>query len=140
MLCVLENIMCDINKKNSNSYKFALLTVIITSNSLWKNMNLVVNPINYYCIWIIQANKLSSPDEGVVEDEDGDTDIKNGHAENIKSLKKKTQKCSKYEHVVLFVVHEYQISCAKIVGKTDFLVYPQQCSSTLFLFVNVAFT
>jgi hypothetical protein len=83
---------------------------------------------------------LSSPDEGVVEDEDGDTDIKNGHAENIKSLKKKTQKCSKYEHVVLFVVHEYQISCAKIVGKTDFLVYPQQCSSTLFLFVNVAFT
>jgi hypothetical protein len=50
-----------------------------------------------------------------VEDEDLDTEIKNGHAENNKSLKKKIQKCSKYEHGVLFVLHEYQISCAKII-------------------------
>jgi len=37
-----------------------------------------------------------------VEDEDVDTEIRNGHTENNRSLKKKTQKCSKYEHVMLF--------------------------------------
>lgn len=65
-------------------------------------MNFVINLISNYCLWIIQANKSSSPDEGVVEDEDVDTEIRNGHTENNRSLKKKTQKCSKYEHVMLF--------------------------------------
>ena len=50
-----------------------------------------------------------------MEDEDVDTEIKNDHTENNRSLKKKTQKCSKYEHVILFVLHEYQTFCAKIV-------------------------
>jgi len=83
--------------------------------NLWKNVNFVVNSTCNYCLWIIQANKSSSPDEGVVEDEDVDTEIKNDHTENNRSLKKKTQKCSKYEHVILFVLHEYQTFCAKIV-------------------------
>jgi hypothetical protein len=54
-----------------------------------------------------------------VEDEDVHTEIKNGHAENNRSLKKKTQKCSKYERVMLFVLHEYQTSCAKIVIRIE---------------------
>jgi hypothetical protein len=59
-----------------------------------------------------------------VEDEDVDTEIKNDHAENNRSLKKKTQKCSKYEHV-MFVSQEYRTSYAKIVIRIEiFNVYP----------------
>jgi len=54
-----------------------------------------------------------------VEDEDVDTEIKNGHTENNRSLKKKTQKCSKYEHIMLFVLNGYQTSCAKIVIRIE---------------------
>jgi hypothetical protein len=43
---------------------------------------------------MVQVNK-SSPDEGVVEDEDVVTKIKNGHAGNNQSVQKKTEKCSK---------------------------------------------
>ena len=82
-------------------------------------MNFVLNPTFNYCLWIIQANKSSSPDEGVVEDEDVDTEIKNGHAENNRSLKKKTQKCSKYQEVIFFVLREYKPSYAKIVTRIE---------------------
>jgi hypothetical protein len=54
---------------------------------------------------MIQANKSSSPDEGVVEDEDVETEIKNGHAENNQPVQKKTQKCSKYAYVMLFLLY-----------------------------------
>ncbi|PSN33187.1 hypothetical protein C0J52_20836 [Blattella germanica] len=39
-----------------------------------------------------QVKKTSSPDEGVVEDEDVETELKNGHAENNESTKKKSTK------------------------------------------------
>jgi hypothetical protein len=45
-------------------------------------------------MFMVQANKSSSPDEGVVEDVE--TEIKNGHAENNHSVQKKTEQCSKY--------------------------------------------
>jgi len=61
-----------------------------------------------------------------VEDEDVDTQIRNGHAENNRSLKKKKQKCSEYEHVMLFVLHEYQTSYAKIVIRIGIFFF--QCN------------
>lgn len=91
-------------------------------------MNFVINPPFNYCLWITQANKSSSPDEGVVEDEDVETQIRNGHSENNRTLKKKTQKCSKYEHVMLFVLHKYQTSYAKIVIRIEiFLSVSTSC-------------
>lgn len=39
---------------------------------------------------MIQANKSSSLDEGVTEDEDAETKIKSGHAGSNQSVQKKT--------------------------------------------------
>lgn len=82
---------------------------------MWTNINFVVNPTCYYCLWIIQANKSSSPDEGVVEDEDVDTEIKNGHDENNRSLKKKTQKSSKYEYVMFLFYMNIKLLMPKLL-------------------------
>jgi hypothetical protein len=66
---------------------------------------MAVNPINHCSVLMIQANKSSSPDEGVVEDEDVERGTKNGHAENNKLVQKKTYKCSKYAYVMLFLLY-----------------------------------
>jgi hypothetical protein len=54
---------------------------------------------------IIQASTSSSPDEGVVEDEDVERESKNGHAENNQVVQKKTQKCSKYAYAMTFLLN-----------------------------------
>ncbi|XP_021939313.1 small G protein signaling modulator 2-like isoform X3 [Zootermopsis nevadensis] len=63
------------------------------SNTLAESVSKLVNG---YTSQILEENyqeiKSSSPDEGVVEDEDVETKINNGHAGNKQSVQKKTQK------------------------------------------------
>lgn len=66
---------------------------------------MVVNPINHCCVLMIQAIKSTSPDEGVVEDEDVERGTKNGHAGDNQLVQKKTHKCSKYAYEILFLLY-----------------------------------
>jgi hypothetical protein len=50
-----------------------------------------------------------------VEDEDVDTEIKNGHDENNRSLKKKTQKSSKYEYVMFLFYMNIKLLMPKLL-------------------------
>lgn len=78
---------CSLNSKGNHNMDKSF------SNSLAESIGKLANGYTSQAQHVNgQANKSSSPDEGVVEDEDVDTEIKNGHAENNKSLKKKTQK------------------------------------------------
>ena len=61
---------------------------------------------------LIQDKKSSSPDEGVVEDEEVETELKNGHATDNELTKRKIKKTSKC-HILIYLLKPWLTINAK---------------------------